>query len=375
MGVICSPTLICLLIYSNLNCLRMDIFVDETQKNRRYEKVCHLGEGQFANVFLARDLQRGGCLVKAGPRWVLADGMNLSAIREVKLLREIEHPNIMSLQDVFSQDSGICLVFEFMESDLEAVIQDSSVVLTPANIKSLSLQLLKGVEYLHAQWILHRDLKPNNLFLSPQGVVKIGDFGLARHFAASPGRPMTHQVATRWYRAPELIYGCTRYGVGIDLWAVGCIIAEFLLRVPLFTADCDFSQLDKIFEITGTPDENMWPDVARLNGYCSFKPRPPVPFSQIFTAAGDDLILLLYTLLSLDPDQRGTATSALASTYFRNRPAPTPESQLPRPKLNHSVAGTLQHRQRQGVAPIDPASFFDAADLPPTPLPKRRRES
>lgn len=127
--------------------------------------------------------------------------------------------------------------------------------------------------------------------------------------------------------------------------------------------------------MTGTPDENVWPDVVRLNGYCSFKPRPPMPFSQIFTAAGDDLIALLYTLLSLDPDQRGTATSALASPYFRNRPAPTPEAELPRPKLSHSVAGTLQQRQRQAVAPIDPASFFDAADLPSTPLPKRRKES
>ncbi len=105
------------------------------------------------------------------------------------------------------------------------------------------------MEYLHASWILHRDLKPNNLFLSSEGVVKIGDFGLARHFAASPRRPMTHQVATRWYRAPELFYGCTQYGAGIDMWAVGCIIAEFLLRVPLFPADSDLTQLCKIYEV------------------------------------------------------------------------------------------------------------------------------
>lgn len=102
---------------------------------------------------------------------------------------------------------------------------------------------------MHANWILHRDLKPNNLFLSPQGKVKIGDFGLARQFASSPKRPMTHQVATRWYRAPELFYGCTQYGVGVDIWAVGCIIAEFLLRVPLFPGDCDLTQLAKIFEV------------------------------------------------------------------------------------------------------------------------------
>ncbi|KAM3177002.1 hypothetical protein ACTXT7_005378 [Hymenolepis weldensis] len=352
----------------------MDIFVDELQKNRRYQKIMHLGEGQFANVFLARDNSRNGTFVaikkvKAGPKWVLEDGMNISAIREVKLLREMDHPNVMTLLDVFSQDFGVCLVFEYMESDLDAVIRDPNIVLTPANIKSLSLQvhLLKGVEYLHAIWILHRDLKPNNLFLSPQGVVKIGDMGLARHFAASPGRPMTHLVATRWYRAPELIFGSTHYGVGIDLWAVGCIIAEFLLRVPLFVADTDFGQIDKILEITGTIEDHEWPDVSRAKNYITYKPRPPIPFSQIFTAAGDDLIALLYALLALNPDDRGTATSALASPYFRNRPAPTPESQLPKPK-NSMVAGLLQQESRQATTPVDPASIFDNADMHETPV-------
>ncbi|CAL8069511.1 unnamed protein product [Calicophoron daubneyi] len=339
----------------------MDIFVDEATKNARYEKVCYLGEGQFANVFLARDMNRNGHLVaikkvKAGPRWVLADGMNLSAIREIKALKELDHPNILIVLDVFSQDRCICLVFEFMAADLEALVRDFTVVLVPPHVKALSLQLLRGVEYLHANWVLHRDLKPNNLFLSDDGKVKIGDFGLARQFACSPTRPMTHQVATRWYRAPELFYGCTQYGVGIDLWAVGCIIAEFLLRAPLFPGDCDLTQLAKIYEITGTPDDDMWPDVRRLANYVSFEPRPGVPFSQIFTAAGSDLIDLLETLLNLDPDKRGTAKSALASPYFRNKPYPTPDDQLPQPKVNMTVAGLLRQHEhhRDMLNPLDP---------------------
>ncbi|CAH8555612.1 unnamed protein product [Heterobilharzia americana] len=129
----------------------MDIFVDETSKNSRYEKVCYLGEGQFANVFLAQDNNRNGQLVaikkvKAGPRWVLADGMNLSAIREIKILKEMDHPNVLSLLDVFSQDRCICLVFDFMSSDLEALVHDPTVVLIPAHVKALSLQLLRGVD-------------------------------------------------------------------------------------------------------------------------------------------------------------------------------------------------------------------------------------
>ncbi|VEL06764.1 unnamed protein product [Protopolystoma xenopodis] len=283
--------------------------------------------------------------VKAGPRWVMIDGLNLSAIREVKLLRELDHPNVLCLLDVFSQDRGVCLVFDFMESDLEALVHDSTL-------------LLRGVEYLHAHWILHRDLKPNNLFLSREGRVKIGDFGLARHFAASPGRRMTHQVGTRWYRAPELFYGCTQYGVGIDLWAVGCIIAEFLLRAPLFPADCDLTQLAKIYDITGTPDERTWPDVARLPNYVTFEPRPGIPFGQIFTAAGQPLLDLLSTLLNLSPDSRGTASSALSSRYFALLPAPTSENRLPQPKISRTVASLLQaHQHQRNMAnPLDPAT-------------------
>ncbi|CAH8568037.1 unnamed protein product [Schistosoma curassoni] len=339
----------------------MDIFVDETSKNSRYEKVCYLGEGQFANVFLAQDNNRNGQLVaikkvKAGPRWVLADGMNLSAIREIKILKEIDHPNVLTLLDVFSQDRCICLVFDFMSSDLEALVHDPTVVLIPAHVKALSLQLLRGVEYLHANWILHRDLKPNNLFLSKQGKVKIGDFGLARQFASSPTRPMTHQVATRWYRAPELFYGCTLYGVGIDIWAVGCIIAEFLLRTPLFPGDCDLTQLAKIYEITGTPEDDTWPDVYRLPNYVKFERRPGIPFSQIFTAASTDLINLLETLLNLNPDARGTASNALQSSYFTSKPYPTPENELPQPKVNRTVASLLhQHEHQRGLHnPLDP---------------------
>ncbi|TGZ74121.1 hypothetical protein CRM22_001117 [Opisthorchis felineus] len=350
----------------------MDIFVDESSKNARYEKVCYLGEGQFATVFLARDLNRSGHLVaikkvKAGPRWVVEDGMNLSAIREVKALKELDHPNVLTVLDVFSHDRCICMVFDFMASDLEALVHDYTVVLVPAHIKALSLQLLRGVEYLHASWILHRDLKPNNLFLSSQGKVKIGDFGLARQFACSPTRPMTHQVATRWYRAPELFYGCTQYGVAIDLWAVGCIIAEFLLRAPLFPGDCDLTQLSKIYEITGTPADDTWPDVRRLTNYVRFEYRPGIPFSKIFTAAGSDLIDLLETLLALNPDQRGTARSALASPYFANRPYPTPDDQLPQPKVNRTVAGLLhQHdHQRDLQNPLDPGQMKTSVLLSP----------
>ncbi|KAG9488161.1 hypothetical protein GDO78_007781 [Eleutherodactylus coqui] len=185
-------------------------------------------------------------------------GINRTALREIKLLQELSHPNIIGLLDAFGHKSNISLVFDFMETDLEAIIRDTSLVLTPAHIKSYMLMTLQGLEYLHHLWILHRDLKPNNLLLDENGVLKLADFGLAKSFG-SPNRVYTHQVVTRWYRSPELLFGARMYGVGVDMWAVGCILAELLLRVPFLPGDSDLDQLTKIFETLGTPTEEQWP--------------------------------------------------------------------------------------------------------------------
>ena len=101
-------------------------------------------------------------------------------------------------------------------------------------------------------------MKPNNLLLDKNGVLKIADFGLAKQFG-SPSRIYTHQVVTRWYRAPELLFGARKYGTGIDIWAIGCILAELLLRVPLLAGESDLDQLDKMTRLFGTPTEELWP--------------------------------------------------------------------------------------------------------------------
>ncbi|CAI8043245.1 Cyclin-dependent kinase 7 [Geodia barretti] len=145
-----------------------------------------------------------------------------------------------------------------MDTDLEVIIRDSSILLTPGHVKAYAVMTLQGLEYLHNNWILHRDLKPNNLLLDRNGILKITDFGLAKPFG-SPNRMLTHQVVTRWYRSPELLFGARLYGTGVDIWAVGCIIAELLLRVPFIPGDTDLGQLTKIFEICGTPTEEIWP--------------------------------------------------------------------------------------------------------------------
>nr|NVI70829.1 Cyclin-dependent kinase 7 [Cucujiformia] len=161
--------------------------------------------------------------IKIGSKQEAQDGVNRTALREIKLLQELNHENLISLLDVFGQSSNISLVFDFMDTDLEVIIKDTSLILTTAHIKSYIIQTLQGLEYLHMYWILHRDLKPNNLLVNADGVLKIADFGLAKQFG-SPSRPLTHQVVTIWYRAPELLFGAKQYSTGVDMWAVGCIL-------------------------------------------------------------------------------------------------------------------------------------------------------
>ena len=303
---------------------------------KRYRKVSFLGEGQFATVYKAEDTECNKKIVavkkiKLGLTSEARDGINRTALREIKLLQELHHQNIIGLLDVFGHKSNISLIFDYMDTDLEVIILDQAIVLTPGDIKAYLIMTLQGLEYLHLHWILHRDLKPNNLLINNQGILKITDFGLARAFG-TPARLLTHQVVTRWYRSPELLFGARFYGTGIDIWAVGCIGAELMLRKPFLTGETDLSQLAKIFEICGTPSERQWPGVCNLPDYIEYVNMQSVPFSDIFTAASDDFIQILQWCLTLDPNKRCTATQALKSNYFKNTPVPSLGANLPIPK-------------------------------------------
>uniref|UniRef100_A0A8C8W5N6 Cyclin-dependent kinase 7 n=1 Tax=Peromyscus maniculatus bairdii TaxID=230844 RepID=A0A8C8W5N6_PERMB len=302
--------------------------VDVKSRAKRYEKLDFLGEGQFATVYKARDKNTNQIVaikkIKLGHRSEAKDGINRTALREIKLLQELSHPNIIGLLDAFGHKSNISLVFDFMETDLE-------------------------------------DLKPNNLLLDENGVLKLADFGLAKSFG-SPNRAYTHQVVTRWYRAPELLFGARMYGVGVDMWAVGCILAELLLRVPFLPGDSDLDQLTRIFETLGTPTEEQWPDMCSLPDYVTFKSFPGIPLQHIFIAAGDDLLDLIQGLFLFNPCTRTTASQALKTKYFSNRPGPTPGCQLPRPncpaealkeQANPSVATKRKRTEalEQGILP------------------------
>ena len=255
-----------------------------------------------------------------------------TALREIKLLRELSHENVVGLLDVFATQKHVYLVFEFCElGDLEDVIRDDRTFLSPSDVSAYMQMMLQGIKACHDAWILHRDLKPSNLLIHSSGALKIGDFGLARLYA-SPDREMSSQVVTLWYRAPELLFGSKKYSVGVDMWSIGLIFYEIIKRVALLPGNSELDQLSKTFQVFGTPTEETWPGLSSLPSYMEFSPKAPVPVEQLLTNSSEEARSLFTGLMHLDPNKRLTAEQALAHPYFTgpNAPKPTPLHQLPR---------------------------------------------
>ncbi|EFJ13294.1 hypothetical protein SELMODRAFT_100958 [Selaginella moellendorffii] len=298
---------------------------------KRYVKGISLGEGTYGVVFKALDTQTNRTVaVKKIRLGKYKEGVHVTALREIKLLKELRDPNIIELIDVYPHKRNLHLVFEFMESDLEAVIRDRNILLSPADVKSYMQMCLRGLAHCHKKWVLHRDLKPNNLLISSDGQLKLGDFGLARIFG-SPDRKFTHQVFARWYRSPELLFGSKQYGSGVDIWAAGCIFAELLLRRPFLQGSSDIDQLGKIFQAFGTPRETQWPDMTSLPDYVEFQFTPAPALRSLFPMATEDALDLLSKMFAFDPKARITAQQALEHRYFSTDPAPTKAHLLLRP--------------------------------------------
>lgn len=294
-----------------------------------------IGEGAHGIVFKAKHVETGEivALKKVALRR-LEDGIPNQALREIKALQEIEdNQYVVQLKAVFPHGAGFVLAFEFMLSDLAEVVRHAQRPLAQAQVKSYLQMLLKGVAFCHANNIVHRDLKPANLLISASGQLKIADFGLARVFSPDGSRLYTHQVATRWYRAPELLYGARQYDQGVDLWAVGCILGELLNGSPLFPGENDIEQLCCVLRILGTPSPQVWPEIMELPDYnkISFKEQAPVPLGEVLPDASPQALDLLGQFLLYPPRQRISASQALLHQYFFTAPLPAHPSELPIP--------------------------------------------
>ncbi|ESL06289.1 hypothetical protein TRSC58_06039 [Trypanosoma rangeli SC58] len=182
--------------------------------------------------------------------------------------------------------------------------------------------LLMALAYMHSEGILHRDVKPSNCFLTGEGELRLGDFGLSRLWDRDAS--MTHEVVSRWYRAPELLLGQRHYGPEIDMWSSGCVLAELLRGYSgaFFAGDGEIWQLSRIFDVLGTPTPHSWPSAVHLPdwGKVHFEPKPPQPLRLFFPDVSEAALDLLQQLLCLDPEKRLTAAGALRHAYFGEYP-------------------------------------------------------
>jgi len=283
----------------------------------KYEKQLKVGEGTYGVVYKARDRLTNKLVALKKIRLEHEDeGVPSTAIREISILKELQHPNIVELIDVVHVNQKLFLVFEFLDQDLKKYM-DSVPNLSPALVKSYTRQLLDGLLYCHRRRVLHRDLKPQNLLIDRNGALKLADFGLARAFCV-PVRPYTHEVITLWYRAPEILLGSQQYSVAVDVWSAGCIFAEMITKRPLFPGDSEIDELFRVFRYLGTPTEETWPGCTQLPEY---KPNFPKWKAQDLKSAvpGADssAIDLLTKMLIYEPGQRISAKAALEHEYFR----------------------------------------------------------
>jgi cell division cycle 2-like len=298
-----------------------------------YERLNFIDEGTYGRVFRARDYETGGVYalkqVKlAGER----EGFPVTALREVTLLLSLRHDNIVHVREVVvgSTMDKIYMVMEYAEHDVRSVLERMKHPYSQSEVKSLVLQILRGVAYMHSRWVLHRDLKTSNLLLNHHGVVKVCDFGLARRFG-DPVVNMTPGVATLWYRAPEVLLGEAKYTSAVDVWSVGCIFAELALGDALFPGQGELDQIAKIFAVLGKPTESNWPGLGLLPTMKRIAVHGPErselaarlrtnPHSgrTPLTKLGVELV---EAMLTPDPARRVTAAEALQHPYFDEAPS------------------------------------------------------
>ncbi|NXJ85506.1 CDK3 kinase, partial [Trogon melanurus] len=293
-----------------------------------FQKVEKIGEGTYGVVYKARNKRTGQLVALKKIRLDSeTEGVPSTAIREISLLKELRHPNIVRLLDVIHSQKKLYLVFEYLNQDLKKYMDSSRTGELPLSlVKNYLFQLLQGVSFCHSHRVIHRDLKPQNLLINEAGAIKLADFGLARAFGV-PLRTYTHEVVTLWYRAPEILLGCKYYSTAVDIWSIGCIFAEMVTRKALFPGDSEIDQLFRIFRTLGTPTEATWPGVTQLPDYKEDFPQwARKEMKEIVPNLDRDGRDLLVQLLLYDPSRRISAKAALDHQYFFWRSPRSPEN-------------------------------------------------
>ncbi|EEY20881.1 cyclin-dependent kinase G-1 [Verticillium alfalfae VaMs.102] len=341
---------------------------DKCRSVERYDKLNDIEEGTYGWVSRAKDTATGKVVALKRLKLEPTDhnGLPVTGLREIQILRDCQHRNIVNLEEVVVGDDTskiehIFLVLEFVEHDLKSILEEMPEPFLLSEVKRLLLQLTSGITYLHENWILHRDLKTSNLLLNNRGQLKIADFGMAR-YVGDPAPKLTQLVVTLWYRAPELLLGAKTYDWSVDMWSVGCIMGEMLTREPLLQGSNEVDQVTKIFELCGVPTQESWPTFRSLPNARTLRlPKTSLVTGSIirakFTSLTNAGCGLLNDLLALDPDKRPSAKDMLQHKYFSEDPKPKQESMFP---TFPSKAGQERRRRHE---PHAPGRGQQAADL------------
>lgn len=298
---------------------------EDIEISTRYTILEKIGEGTYGMVYRAICLQSSTRVaIKRISMLYEDDGVPTTALREISLLKECDHYNVIRLHEVHSSRQFLHLVFECLDMDLRVYVKRHGA-LRDGLLRSSVFQCFSGLGYCHGHRILHRDLKPQNVLVDVKAMrLVLADFGLARAFSA-PLKVYTHEVVTLWYRAPEVLLGQEKYGPPMDIWSLGCIIAEMATAQALFPGDSEIDTIFKIFRTLGTPTEEAWPGVTTLKDYKQRFPKwQDTNLAEVRRLAGgsfgEDGLDLLAGCLRYNVVERPSAKKALRHAFLEAAP-------------------------------------------------------
>ena len=277
------------------------------------------GSGTSSRAYLARDIKTGNSVFLKKIRIdVEQTGLPQLVVREISIHKALKHPNVVALYDVVRCEKKIALVFEFVDQSLCDVLSKhrASGGLPTVLIKSYTMQMFAGIAFCHSQRVIHRDIKPRNILVDRTGTLKLSSLTFAS--TTRPTSTLTHEVVTIWYRCPEILLGAKHYSTAIDIWSIGCIIAELASDEPLFAgAGPEIVQLILIFQLLGTPTEETWAGVKQLRDYNPMFPRwHAKDLGAQFPRLDEEGVALLARTLACDPARRISAAEAMDMPYL-----------------------------------------------------------
>ncbi|KAI4881773.1 hypothetical protein NFI96_011469 [Prochilodus magdalenae] len=321
----------------------------------RYTTLKQLGDGTYGSVLMGKSNESGELVAIKRMKRKFYSWEECMNLREVKSLKKLNHANVVKLKEVIRENDHLYFVFEYMKENLYQLMKDrENKMFTENEIRNIMFQVLSGLAFVHKHGFFHRDMKPENLLCMGPELVKIADFGLAREIRSRP--PYTDYVSTRWYRAPEVLLRSSMYSSPIDMWAVGCIMAELYTLRPLFPGNSEVDEIFKICQVLGTVKKTDWPEGYQLAAAMNFRfPQcVPTPLKTLIPNASNEALTLMKDLLQWDPKKRPTAVQALRYPYFQVGQVLGPRTQTP----------DLRKAQVKQAQPSEPKPELQSASEP-----------